>query len=537
MNLKKQPILVPLSFSRKRESIVSSFWIPVFTGMTLCILACLSGSVRAGTYSGGEGEPNEPYLIETAEDLNDISNHIEDFNKCFLMVADINLGDYTGTQFNIIGEYPDEPFTGVFDGNGHKIFNFAYTATDASFVGIFGYVDGADSVIRDLTLIDPNINAKGYSYFVGSLVGRLYLYGGMISGCSVAGGSVSGYRCTGGLAVSNSGTVLDCYANVSVSGLRDYTGGLVGENWFGTIENCYSIGEVSGYILVGGLAGINCEGTISNCYSNSSVYGDESIGGLVGYGDRGTISNSYATGHVSGGDYFAGGLMGYNRGAISGCYATGNVSGDCSIGGLVGNNKDGTISNCHATGVVDGNSCTGGLAGEIDGGVISSCYATGSVTGSWRTGGLAGENAGTILNCYETGDITGEYWWAGGLVGDNYYGTIQNCYAIGSVTGSWNVGGLVGENRMGDPVLSSFWDIETSGQQESDGGTGKTTVEMQTENTYTDSGWDFIEIWNIGENQTYPFLRAYPPGDIDHDSIVNFYDLAILADHWLEGTP
>ncbi|MHC4619949.1 MAG: hypothetical protein ACYTEQ_19555 [Planctomycetota bacterium] len=58
---------------------------------------------------------------------------------------------------------------------------------------------------------------------------------------------------------------------------------------------------------------------------------------------------------------------------------------------------------------------------------------------------------------------------------------------------------------------------------------------MQTESTFTDAGWDFVEVWDIGENQTYPFLRVYPAGDIDHDEKVDWFDVAILAGHWLEG--
>ena len=89
--------------------------------------------------------------------------------------------------------------------------------------------------------------------------------------------------------------------------------------------------------------------------------------------------------------------------------------------------------------------------------------------------------------------------------------------------------------RKSGTVTGSFWDIETSGQSTSDGGEGKTTAEMQTETTFTDAGWDFVEIWNIGERQTYPFLRVYPAGDLSHDHKVNFYDFAILSSHWLEG--
>jgi hypothetical protein len=82
----------------------------------------LAGSASAGTYSGGTGEPDDPYRIATANDLNDIGNHVEDFNKHFVMVNDIDLAEYTGTQFNIIGPF----FCGVVDGNGHAISNFTY---------------------------------------------------------------------------------------------------------------------------------------------------------------------------------------------------------------------------------------------------------------------------------------------------------------------------------------------------------------------------------------------------------------------------
>jgi hypothetical protein len=65
---------------------------------------------------------------------------------------------------------------------------------------------------------------------------------------------------------------------------------------------------------------------------------------------------------------------------------------------------------------------------------------------------------------------------------------------------------------------------------------GKTTAEMQTESTFTDAGWNFVEVWNIGENQTYPLLRVRPTGDLNHDGRVDFFDVAILADDWLAGT-
>ena len=56
--------------------------------------------------------------------------------------------------------------------------------------------------------------------------------------------------------------------------------------------------------------------------------------------------------------------------------------------------------------------------------------------------------------------------------------------------------------------------METSGQSNSDGGIGKTTAEMKTENTFTDAGWDFVgetengseDTWWIKEGLDYPRL-------------------------------
>ena len=36
-------------------------------------------------------------------------------------------------------------------------------------------------------------------------------------------------------------------------------------------------------------------------------------------------------------------------------------------------------------------------------------------------------------------------------------------------------------------------------------------------------------------NQTYPYLRIYPAGDLNHNSRVDFEDFAIFADNWLAG--
>ena len=230
----------------------------------------------------GSGTAEVPYQIWTAADMNAIGGNSSYWDKHFKLMADIDLSGYTGTSFNIIGTDADNPFSGVFDGNDSTISNFTWHSATTVYVGLFGYVDGSNAEIKDLRLIDPNV--QGHNS-VGALVGQLQ--DGKITGCGVEGGAVSGQR---------------------------YVGGLVGYNFN------YS--------------------TISNCYATGTVTGNMSVGGLTGWNRVGTISNCYATGSVSGTGYFVGGLAGENDswGTIFNCYATGSVSGDDRIGGLVGGN-------------------------------------------------------------------------------------------------------------------------------------------------------------------------------------------------------
>ena len=248
-------------------------------------------------------------------------------------------------------------------------------------------------------------------------------------------------------------------------------------------------GSVSGGRRVGSLVGMIEEyGIVSNCYSTGDVNGGGIVGGLIGfmYGSR--ASNCYSTGDVSGTGDHIGGLVGYAAGIVSNCYSTGNVSGDYEVGGLMGGNENISISNC---------------------------YSTGDVNGDGIVGGLMGKNLGLVSNCYSTGDVQG--------------------------AGVENVGGLVGYHYS--PGISyCFWDTDTQthGVTESIGGgsgvvtnvLGLPTFLLHQQSTFTD--WDFIYVWNIGENQTYPYLRVYLPSDINKDRIVNFLDLSITANKWME---
>jgi hypothetical protein len=141
------------------------------------------------------------------------------------------------------------------------------------------------------------------------------------------------------------------------------------------------------------------------------------------------------------------------------------------------------------------------------------------VTGHQYVGGLVAWNhEGTISNSYSSARVNGEQL-VGGLVGHNR-ASVSNCYSTGNVTGLEDVGGLVGRNYEGT-VSNSFWDTETSGQATSAGGTGKTTAEMENITTFSGATWNIVAvassgtrnpsyIWNIVDDETYPFLSWQP---------------------------
>ena len=281
------------------------------------------------------------------------------------------------------------------------------------------------------------------------------------------------------------------------------------------VSNSYATGSVTGNDYVGGLVGKNSGGgTVSNSYATGSVTGDHYVGGLVGKNFRSTVSNSYATGAVKG-EAFVGGLVGYkNNGTVSGSYAMGSVTGSSTVGGLVGwNSGQGNISNSYATGSVTGNDYVGGLVGSNWVSTVSNSYATGSVTGDEGVGGLVGYNyhQSKVSNSYATGAVKGNSD-VGGLVGDNG-GTVSNSYATGAVTGNEDVGGLVGSNyitAIRGTITASYYNRQTTGQNDTGKGEPKTTAELLTPTGYTGiyATWDDdTDYWDFGTNGQYPVLK------------------------------
>ncbi|WP_183192383.1 GLUG motif-containing protein [Brevibacillus fluminis] len=483
-----------------------------------------SGNAAAAEsdFSGGTGSKDNPYLIGTPEQLNNVRNYV-DANDYFKLTQNIDLSSYAAGAGWLPIATVGSPFYGHLDGDGFTITGLTINSGNA--LGLFASI-GNSSTITNVTL--ENVSVKGLDS-VSGLVGRNA--GGTIENSCVTGSVTGSSTQTGGLVgLDSGGTITNSYFKGSVNGAQ-IVGGLVGASSGGTtIENSFVTGNVSGNSYIGGLVGTNGSGNIHTSYASASVSGRSYIGGLVGWNESGEIDNSSTTGDVNGISY-VGGLVGNNgntstahSGKISNSSATGNVSGgglDLYVGGLVGYNDNGEISRSYASGTVNGAFDVGGLVGFLNFGSISNSYASGAVSGKVEIGGLVGNNGSTA---------------DGSSVG----GEIINSYAMGNVNGDSSTGGLIGISRFGAPdPVNSFYDMEATGQNGSAGGVGKSTSDMRDRSIYEADAanhWDFSNTWAIDlHNGGYPYLRAIQ-AYLDYDGNGNTGGSVPASRSYMPGT-
>lgn len=306
--------------------------------------------------------------------------------------------------------------------------------------------------------------------------------------------------------VSSGGTLTDVsLENADVIGQGD-VGALAGRNE-GTVQDSSATGQVlSDSASAGGLIGVN-DGVVTGSSATVTVDGAYSVGGLIGM-NRGEISGSSASGDLSG-TQDVGGLVGNNDGSVGDSSATGNVSAtQMEVGGLVGDH-DGDITGSSAAGDVSGQGNVGGLVGTA-GGSVAGSYAFGNVSGDDGVGGLVGRSAVTVRDSYAVGSVDGSTQ-VGGLVGfhRDTSAAVETSYAACSVSGTSDVGGLVGNNNGGS-VTDSYWDVNTTDQSASGGGSGLTSADMTgSDAAERMTGFDFDGTWTTDAG-TYPYLQATP---------------------------
>ena len=357
----------------------------------------------------GSGTAEDPYVISTTEEFAALSWYSDILDKNIILNEDLNL---SGVVLYPIGDLGH--FTGMFKGQGHTLRDVIIQHPGSDSVGLFAII-GSGGHIQNLNMEKMSIEGR---YYVGGLVGYNF---GEISSCNV-GGSVKGNNdYVGGLmGLNRFGILANCYASGSVSGTA-YIGGLVGSDEGGSLTDCNTTNSVSGSQKIGGLVGYN-SGKITACYATGTISSSadySEVGGLVGENFYGTLLVCYAMGRVSGYEY-VGGLVGrhYND-TITACYATGAVNGNFDVGGLVGYNEYGAITDCYASGFVRGSGDTaGGLVGRNNyDGTVESCFWDKQTTG--QPDGYPG-TALTTAEMKTISTFTGAGW---DFVGESANGT------------------------------------------------------------------------------------------------------------------
>jgi hypothetical protein len=470
--------------------------------------------------------------------MNDLDSTIAGYDELASPTANGGKGWEPIRAADIQGDW----FTGSFDGHGYEIrdlfINFLGDDLGASNVGLFGLVDEG-GIVKNIRVINATVTGRSN---VGGLVG---FNDGIVSN-SCFSGNVTGNDRVGGLVGWNSATVGDSCFIGNVDG-ESMTGGLVGRNDHGIVSNShYNCDDVlingQRIITIGALFGEDFEKWLDNdkfldiserLSQESGYYLINNVSDfkeLLAFGqdnslkfrlkndlDLATEPNFYIP-------YLAGEFDGNGHIISNLSFDSSFVSHVGLFGYLAPGGKAGRIGVESVS--ITGDNTVGALVGINDDGTVSTSYSSGDVTGNEKIGGLVGSNHGTVINCYSMAEVTGGAE-AGGLVGTHYWsGSLNKSYCTGNVTGDEYIGGLVGFFYPPPPtaginyasLLSDcFWDIETSGQTTSDGGTGKTTEEMQDISTFSGAGWSIITvggpgernpayIWNIVDDDTYPFL-------------------------------
>jgi hypothetical protein len=206
----------------------------------------------------------------------------------------------------------------------------------------------------------------------------------------------------------------------------------------------------------------NCvTGRLADNELKSRVVGGKNVGGLAGYADSGVsiekcVSNCNVAGTSEHDSSYAGGMAGVLKGKASESISRGNVFLMSGMAGGFAGASEGDISDCASFG---------------------SCETCVSASFNSPSGGFVGlQRGGSIARCYSTGSVkNGEAW--GGFAGNQLFGTDGHCYY----------------DDKSKAVDSAF-------------GTLKTHEQMGFKETY--EGFDFEEVWEQIEEETYPTPKA-----------------------------
>ncbi len=214
------------------------------------------------SFDGGDGTVANPYLISSADQLDNIRNFSD---AHFLLTDDINVATWLSlardSEVRENGWIPIDRFTGSLDGDGHFIHGIWCNRGGSDNVGLFARVEGAVISNLGVKVADEKTVVGGNN--VGLIAGT---GNAVISNCCAIGDIIATGKNVGGI------------LGISPNSNSDKT----------IISNCYYIGEISATDGAGGLIGVSqtsCQDLISSCYCVATINRDNrngSAGGVIG---------------------------------------------------------------------------------------------------------------------------------------------------------------------------------------------------------------------------------------------------------------
>ena len=368
----------------------------------------------------GSGTQNNPYIINSIEDLVSFANLVKegntfinqyvqlgisldfyedksyvDLNKKYILNNTINGYEEsengektlkelltTGQGWLSIGNTIDsdnQNFEGTFEGNNKVIKNLymAQSTQESSVIGLFANNKG---IIQNLKVLNAQIevNGKDDTYiFIGSICGNNQ--GNMIN-CETSGkvSMEANFGLMSGITGRNQGEIIQCKNYTKLQGRTMYAGGIAAQN-LGRIENCANLGEI-----------------IEETYGNYT-------GGITGssLSSSSSIVSSYNTGNIyvmTGESIVLGGIAGQSQNPITACYNAGNINVEADnvlirVGGIAGyyNNilkNSYNLGSINLTGTAEGK--MGGIVGELSQGTVQYCYNEGKLLSSDTSSSIGG---------------------------------------------------------------------------------------------------------------------------------------------------
>ena len=240
----------------------------------------------ATKFAGGSGTEEDPYLIETPEQMAYLVNNFgKTAGKYYKLTADLKLNDTSVANWqNFANEwFTSETFQGHFDGDGHVVSGLYYNTTNAV-VALFPRV-GKGATIKKLGVINSTVISKpvdGKESYAAALIGY-------IAGVSKEEDNVDNYQLP---------VISQCFGDDTVYTEAKFAGGIIAGNQRGVrMDNCYFTGELYGETYAGSLIANTWNGWanyLTNCYAVTLDYDAVACNGVSTF----VFENVYADGNT-----------------------------------------------------------------------------------------------------------------------------------------------------------------------------------------------------------------------------------------------